>query len=203
MPIITFSVAADADDGSGYYFAATWPPNSGTFVDEPGAVLYAVKDLSDFYYAEVCCMRWDTSTLPDAATVTAANLKLYVTTTPFTEAGRNLIGDYYDFGGEPTVAADWVLETSPSIFTGVLVDTIATGTVLTVPLTNLSGISKTGYTGVRLSISGAAAPAAKAAARFASREDATNPEPQLEVTYSEAAAATVPVVRHALGGGRW
>lgn len=203
MPTVTFSVAADTDDGSGYYFAATWPPDSGTFQNEPGAVLYAVKDLSDFYYAEVCCMRWDTSTLPDAATVTAANLKLYVTTVSFTEAGRNLVGDYYDFGGEPTVAADWVLETSPSIFTGVLVDTIPTGTVSTIPLTDLSGISKTSYTGVRLSISGGApAAASKSAARFAARESGFA-TPQLEVTYSEAAAATVPVARHALGGGRW
>ena len=84
-----------------------------------------------------------------------------------------------------------------------LVDTITQFVVLTIPLTDLSGVSKTGYTGIRLSISGAAAPAAKAAVRFASHEDATNPEPQLEVTYSEAGAATVPVVRHALGGGRW
>jgi hypothetical protein len=210
MPTDTFTIATAADDGSGYYVSTnTWPPNppaaGSTFVDEPGDLLIAVKEDNPAgppdYYAEVCCMRWDTSSIPDAATITGVDLKLHLVSVT-TTLTRNLVGDYFDFGGEPTVAADWILSANPSIFTAVDVASLTVGAVNTFALTDLTGISKTGFTGIRLTIDNNTSPVDnKSAARFASFEDPTNPAPQLVVTYTT--LASVPVVRHAIGLGRW
>lgn len=191
MPTDTFPIAADADDGAGYYFHTAWPPSGGTFAAEDGiALLVAAKEESDFYYAEVVLLRWDTSSIPDTATITGANLKLYLVS-KVTTLTRNLVGDYYDFGGSPTVAADWILTPSPSIFTAVDVATgLTTGAVNTIALTDLTGINVSGYTGVRLAIDGGdTGVEVQSKARFASREDTTNQEPRLEVTYT---LATTP-----------
>lgn len=196
MPIQSFTIQVASDDGSGYYSSTnTWPPNppaaGSTWVDEPGALLLAVKEDDPAgppdYYAEICCMRWDTSALPDDATITGATLKLRLVSV-VTTLTRNVEGTYYDFGGEPTVAADWILSAPASIFTPVDVAGLTVGAVNNFDLTDLTGISLSGYTGIRLNISGDAAPVNnKSAARFASYEDPSLPAPQLDVTYTQPA----------------
>jgi len=130
-------------------------------------------------------MRWDTSVIGSGSTVTAATLKVYVISKQLNEAGRSLVGDYYDFGSEPTVGADWVETASPSIFTAIGIGSITAGAVNNITLTDLSGISRTGYTGIRLTLSSGAPTAGNTDfVQFATREHATFQEPRLSVTWT-------------------
>jgi hypothetical protein len=95
-----------------------------------------------------------------------------------------LVGDYYDFGGEPSVAADWILTASPSIFTAKRLNTFTAGSPSTITLNDLSGINTSGYTGIRLTLdSGTPSAAFENNIIIASSENTTYLGVQLDVTY--------------------
>ena len=181
MPTDTFSTT-DANDGSGYYAGgATWPANSGTWNDEPGGSIWVSKtDEGVNYTQDSAFLRFDTATIDDAATITAATLKLYVVSKTDSD-NYSLVGDAYDFGGEPTVAADWVETASPSIFSAVDLGSLTTSAVNNIAITDLAAVNKTGFTGIRLTLS-AGTPTAANFVEFAASEHAQQ-EPRLEVTY--------------------
>ena len=183
MPTDQFPIAADADDGTGYYQDSSWPPSGGTWSDYTGGNIFASKvyDGASTYTQDSAFLRFDTSSIPDGATITAASLSLYVVAKADSES-YSLVGDYYDFGGEPTVAGDYEETPATSIFTAEDLTGIGTGTILAVDLTDLTGINKTGYTGIRLTLS-AGTPTSNNYLEIADHESA-NTEPTLEVTYT-------------------
>lgn len=179
----TFSITTNANDSTGEYQHSSWPPNAGTWVDDSGLdSIYAAKHfVSPTYYGVDGYLRFDTSSLPDAATITSASLKLYCIDKNDNN-NYSLVGDYYDFGGSPTVAGDYVETASPSIFAAVDLGAIGIG-LNTINLTDLTGISKTGITGIRLTLS-SGTPTLLNHVRFAALEHTSLTEPQLVVNYT-------------------
>src|SRR5215204_483026 len=112
MPTDTFSIAVDADDGSGWRADAVWANiTAGTFSDS-SAVFDDTRSTVGKYFTGTeyrvpnAFLRFDTSTLPDDATVTGANLLIHVEEIANADT-VSVAADYYDFGGEPPVAGDW------------------------------------------------------------------------------------------------
>lgn len=137
--------------------------DSGTFAshdaDDPNNILVERSWSGSIdYYIGHGYLRFDTSSIPDGATITAAELQIYVISKVVTD-GLSLLGDYYDFGGTPAVAADWV-HTPPGGAASSLISALTAAAVNTLTLSNLASINKTGYTGIRLGISARAADAA-------------------------------------------
>lgn len=183
MPVDTFSTLA-GNDGTGFYQHTAWPPNPGTWFGDAATELWVAKSLAaTIYSADITCLRWDTSSIPDNATITAALVQLY-TISKVDSDNYSIVGDYYDFGGEPTVAGDWIETASPSIFSAADLSSVPTGVVNEVELTDLSGISKTGITGIRLTLSTGTPVIGENNILFADAEDTVNQEPRLVVTYS-------------------
>lgn len=188
MPITTFSIAADADDGSGWRADTVWANiASGSFFDS-SATFDDTRSTAGKYWTGTefrvpnAFLRFDTSALDDAATISAANLLINVEEIANVD-GVSLAADYYDFGGEPPVAADWEQSSSGDCIASFAIASLVDDTVNTLPLTGLAGISKTGITGIRLAPSNTTAPTGFNYIHFGSREHATLQEPRLEVTW--------------------
>lgn len=196
MPTATFSIASAADDGTGIAQNNSWPPTTWTDdSDNADNALYNSKGSfsSVTYYHEQSFMRWDTSPIDDLSTILAANLAVWVDSKQDADNAFSFVGDYYDFGGEPTVSGDRVETPSPSIFTAVDITGITVSAVLTLPLTDLSGISKTGFTGIRTGLSAGTptlGPLVQNSVRIIAFEHATLQEPQLQVTWAVASQFT-------------
>jgi hypothetical protein len=155
MTVTTFDVSAHAQDTNARYDHTAWPPSGGTFTPFDAAGVLFIKKYfgAGSYQANVGLIRWDTSSIPDTDTITAATLSVKIADIPSNGNGMSLVGDYYDFGGTPAVAADWIETASPSIWTPAAVSTFTNGQRKILTLTDLSGINKTGYTGIRLTLS--------------------------------------------------
>src|SRR5439155_13028215 len=95
----------------------------------------------------------DTSALPDNATVTSATLKVYVTAKADAD-DRSLMAEYYSSSNWPIDPADYSLSSSGNALSGADITGITVGSVNSFALTGLTGISTTGYTGLRLHVSG-------------------------------------------------
>lgn len=197
MPTDTFPISPSTNDGTAFWSRATYPPTTSTttFGDEPGDTLFVTNGFfSPNYIIEETFLRFDTSTISSSATITAANLLLYALSKVDGANNKDLVGDYYDFGGEPVIEADGIEGASPSIFSAVDLAAITTSAVNTIALTDLTGVKRagenngqgfTGITGIRLTLT-AGIPTVDNNVQFAAQEHA-NQEPRLEVTY------TIPV----------
>ena len=187
---LTFTIASAGDDGSEWR-DGTFPPTGGFHTDD-GDIAYAAKGTN---YSNVALFRWDTSSIPDGATITEAEFR------PYLNDGENgtdifsLIGDYYDFGGEPSDSTDWTLTVSPSIFDpihlGDLESNLLNGTQLSIPLTDLTGINVSGYTGIRCSLDAAGTPTTDNAAQLRTFEHTANQPAQLFVAYTDTEGSPV------------
>jgi len=156
MTVSTLPVAVAGDDGDLEYSHSSWPANGGTFINTAAYAngVVAAKSLYlGTYYNAVALLRFNTGAIPDDATITGVVLKLYIESKLDSADNYGLVGDYYDFGGEPTVAGDWI-ETATSIFTAIDIGSLTATAQNNITLTNLSGINKTGYTGIRLTLTG-------------------------------------------------
>lgn len=217
MPTDTFTIANANDDGSGYWrddIPYTWPPAESWVNDPADTILYVSKGEfgsgggGAYYYATNVFFRWDTSSIPNSAVVTAASLRMYLIHYNKASTGWGMVGDYHDFGGEPSVAADGNENISPSIFTRVDLDPgFVENADLDCVLTDLSGINKTGYTGIRIGLDegGRIPPLAgdDTAMQFAAYEFAGVHQARLIVTYTAGVDTEALAVSHGMGMGRW
>lgn len=157
MTITTFYLGTNYtyDAQCGYTGAGSWPPNGGTFTQtSSNATVRAYKILSGTYGAMTAQFIWDTSSIPDGDTVTDATLRLHVYNQAIQNANTlSIVGDYH-VHSIPSVAGDWIETASPSIFTAVPLSGVSINAFLEIPLTDFSGINKTGQTGVRITLSG-------------------------------------------------
>jgi hypothetical protein len=188
-----FSIAASADDGDIVRASAgEWPP-TGAFTT--GTIATEVLVRKNRFgggggEAWVGVLRFDTSTLSDADVVTAATLRISVTAKATSEA-RDLNIEYYDSGAAIS-DDDWILTcgtTGAQVAAATWQAWATTGTV-DVALGNLSNISQTGITGLRLSLSSDVQPPLSNDTRvhFASLDHTTRDEPKLLVTTADAPA---------------
>ena len=159
-----------------------YPPKDGPFSRQPnGATVEASKSYqgSGGYYVRNALLRWDTSSIPDNATITKATLRFWCTVSNPSEA-RNLVAEYWGWDG--TSRTDWSSKPSDTPVFRTPVANITSGASNSAEFADLGGISKTGWTLIRCHISGGT-PTGYNYVVMSSSED-TNPEPQLIVEYT-------------------
>ena len=158
---VSFAIANGNDDGTGYRQNTSWASiGSGAFTAESTANIWASKvyDGSTNYFEDVAWVRFDTSSIPDNAIIKAARLKFWAVGKADSANNFALIADYYDFGGEPSVAGDWIQTASPNILESYDLTAVLSGAWNVQEITDLRGINKVGYTGIRLTLDAAATP---------------------------------------------
>lgn len=195
MPTDTFTIAANSDDGYGRELGVGWPVSSADiFADEPFGpdICSVAKHANGGFYVICGYLRFDTSSLPDTAVISAAALKLFLLDDASPDAGTTIAVDYYDFGGSPSTVADWELSSNGNAVSAFTISSLTSGVVNTIALTSFAGISLNGFTGFRIAPATTTQPTGDNFADFASLEHATGAPPQLEVTY------TVPVATAAV-----
>lgn len=176
---VDFYSPADEDDGCCTRSDSTYPPGTANQGSNTGGYLklYKQNDGST-YYVSCILLRFDTSTLPDNATITSATLYLRVyTATALNTGGRNADGEYYSFTS--------ISNSDYSASVGTTAFSISSGNLYpdeTISLSNLSNISKTGYTGFRIGISGGA-PSAYNGVHYDIYGQSQSYPPKLTVTY--------------------
>jgi hypothetical protein len=182
---MTFSLAAGADDGDLQMRSPAsqgYPPTGAADASSSGSVMTAGRRLAFGNYSVlVPLLRFDTSGLPDGATITSATLKLYVVGKADAD-DRGLMAEWYAASNWPIDGADYSLDSTGSALAGSDITAITVGAVNSFALSGLSGVSTTGSTGLRLHVSGGV-PAGDNYAQFASFENA-NTEAQLVVTWT-------------------
>ena len=178
----TFSIVTGTDDQQVLRSSTQYPPESGTFSRQAtGATVEASKNNQgrEGYYVRNALLRWDTSSIPDNATIKKATLRFWCTVRNPSEA-RNFVAEYWGWNG--TSQTDWSGTTPATPIFQVPIANIANGIQNSVTFADLGGISKTGWTLIRCHISGGT-PTDYNYVVMSSFES-TNPEPQLIVEYT-------------------
>ena len=187
MSTQVFSITAGADDQRIYRNGNSYPP-TGTFTRDTSSELTMPQRA--FVSGGVppaaisnSLLRWDTSSIPDGAVPQSASLDLVGWNFKSDANSRSVVGEYYNWDGVNTT--DWAQDapTTGLAFSKTIASWNATGNN-SIPLTNLSGINKTGYTSLRLHISGGT-PTDQNYVDIATYEHATKTEPRLTVTYDD------------------
>jgi hypothetical protein len=160
-----FAVAASGDDGQArhYDYGPTYPPMAGKDQNSSNTYLVAQRSFTGTYYATtVGLMRWNTAQQPDGTAwpantlVTGAYFRpRYAATGNQTVNNDTLVLQWYAWT-PPISDAYWtnaVPSSGDASYAGA--DTIANyADYHNTPLTNLSQINLSGYTGIRAGISG-------------------------------------------------
>lgn len=189
MSVADIPINASNLDGYRNCNLGTYPPGStdNASGSTTGTTIYVERSYngSTQYDITVGLLRFDTSVLPDDATVSAATLEVYVKSHSDTNT-LNLCGEYYDPG---TIdSADWTAGEATTAFSTALsgiTDSAAKIITLSSAAANISLVS---YTGIRLTISKRAADAAPTGnnnVQIASYDDTSFAEPILHVTYTQ------------------
>jgi glucose/arabinose dehydrogenase len=179
---MTFSVTVSGDDGDLNARGSTYPPAGTPAPYTAGVFITAGRRFAFGSYENLVTLaRFDTSALPDNATVTSARLRVYVTAKSDAD-NRNLIGDWYPPSHWPIDANDYTLNAQGGAFTADIT-ALPTGGLADIPLTTTTGISTTGLSALRLLVDGGQ-PAGDNYVQMASWDNTTYPEPQLVVTYT-------------------
>ena len=183
---LTVSVASGGDDGD-VAVRSSWsnpyPPSASPASNSTGTVYTAARRRAyGNYQVLVSLLRFDTSAVPDGATITSATLKLHVIDKA-DEDNRALQAEWYPSSNWPIDPADWSLDSTASALAGADITGIPTGQVSNFVLGGLGSISTTGSTALRLHVSGGE-PAGDNYVQLASLEHSSAPEAQLVITWS-------------------
>jgi hypothetical protein len=156
---LTFVVGAGPDDGD------VRVNNMGTGLGYPPATAPSASDsrtsfqvrrsgpIFNGYEISDGLLRFDTSALPDNAVVTSAVLRLWVQSRTSAD-NRDLVAEWYPGSSWPIDGADWTATASSTASTGGGLQSLTVGAFNDLALMGLSSISTTGYTGLRLHVSG-------------------------------------------------
>jgi hypothetical protein len=181
----TFAATLAADDG---YAEVVGPvggayPPSGTASVHGWELTGVSRSLvSGSYQVGSALLRFNTSALPDDVTISSVRLRLFVTAKSDADA-RNLVGEWYPASSWPIGPEDWSLASSANALAGADLSPLLVNASNDVLLSNGTGVSLTGATGLRLHIDGGA-PAGANMIQFASVENPTLTEPQLIVEWT-------------------
>lgn len=182
-----FAVSASGDDGDVERGSASYPPTStsSSYVQVGDATVMVRRSSTPWSYqpVRVALLRFDTSSLPDGATITSAQLQLAVTGKSSTDR-RNLVAEWYPGTSWPADSTDWTVSDSSSAHAGTPLDSISVGQQVSFPLQNLSSIDRMGSTALRVHVSGAATPPTGANdLAYAAHDHQSLPGPTLLVQY--------------------
>jgi hypothetical protein len=193
-PPYAVCVGAPASDEYALAQSSNYPPVfSGC--NTSSAYLFASKSfVGPQYQVHNALMKWDTSSLPDAATVTAATLRVFSPASSNSNTdSRNLTGDWYNWDSQKAGCdkTDSTASGGNDAIAGVSI-----GAILfdynTFSLTDSAGfphISVTGSTYLRLNVSGGQ-PTGQNIVWLASRDNTQVAGPALIVDYDIAPTAT-------------
>lgn len=192
MTELTFSTA-DADDGyvwQSHTTAQGWPPATNTEVGRSFAegVAWAQRTwqpafVNTEYNLGVSLFKWNTSALPDEATVLSAQLRVYSQWAEATQVGSQVKMEWYVFNG---TNADQTQTITANAHAGENITNYPLGGYRVIPLINPTNVSSTGYTGLRVHIDTlGATPTGSNTVGFSTSEHATDDAPRLIVYYYE------------------
>jgi hypothetical protein len=188
---ITAVVSAGADDGYVGLAGSAYPPSGAGVPETAGSsVTVGRRSVHTGFELYTGLVRFDSSAIPDGATITSATLRVYVTGKADGD-NRNLVAEWYDAANWPIGGGDSVVSSSASALGGADITQIATGASNDFDLAGLGSVSKTGYTGLRLSVSGGQ-PSADNYLQFAAWDHPSLPEARLIVTYTTTAPPPPP-----------
>lgn len=157
MTVTVFTIAAGADDGhvEGAGVTASGYPPAYDSADPASDNFRTLSLLSGgSYYYDESLLRFDTSALGAGAVVSAATLTIYALSKVDTDS-RSIQGEYHTW--TPAMGAgNYTTTPGDTAFTAVTIASITTSAEHVFTLTNLGSINVTGYTGFRLSVTGAA-----------------------------------------------
>jgi glucose/arabinose dehydrogenase/PKD repeat protein len=180
---VTFTVGASGDDGDVVASGLSYPPAGSPSANTAGTAVTVARRLAHTgFEVYTGLLRFDTSSIPDDATVTAATLRVQVTARQSSD-GRSLAGEWYDAANWPIDAGDYALNNSGSALAGSPLAGITVGIANDFALSGLGSIAKTGFSALRLHLDGGQ-PAGDNYLLFASFDHGTLTEPQLVVTYT-------------------
>ena len=179
-PTTEFDIAASGDDAEAYSDRESWTPSCDGVDTSDDSITVEKDDVgSGDFSIKVGFVRWDTGSIPDTATITSASFEPYVRNAKDDDS-RNFVGEYYT-SWPLTCSGDWTATVGTNAFTEDITG-ISDGQRHTIALSNLSNISLTTYTGLRLGISGGK-PTDENQVRMDSFDDDDN-DPRLSVTYT-------------------
>jgi hypothetical protein len=179
---VTFSVATSGDDGNLTASGGVYPPGGTPAVNTTGPSLTAgPRFVFGGYETLVTLLRFDTSPLPDNATIISAKLRLNVIGKADTN-GRNLVGERYSASHWPIDASDYTPNANGTAFS---VDITALNAQVAndLALNNPGSILTSGMTALRLTIGGGQ-PTGDNYVQLAAYDHSTLTEPQLVVSYA-------------------
>lgn len=186
MPTATFALASQSDMAFLSLEGASYPPS--TFIDYTSSNIGGTQAgrnvvAGPSYEIRNTLLRFDTSSLPDTAVISGASLWA-ITTGLRAQDSRNLTADFYTWSN-PVSSSDITATAQTGAINGYPLASIlsTTGTPATIPLDSVSGISKSGYTYLRLHASGGQPSVGENYWNFADYTTATYQEPQLIVYY--------------------
>ena len=183
-PTTSFSVPGSGDDGYVNRKSGVYPPGGTITTSTTAADLTVSRSFAlSTYEIWVSVMRFDTSSLALAASISTAKLHLYGKSRTATD-GRSLVLEWYDPSNWPISTAMYA-ETAPASPAGSVGLTVFLSTVdNAITLANADvNINQLGYTAVRAHISGGQ-PTGNNKVTIASWDDTTNAAPALEITYT-------------------
>lgn len=205
MPSMSFS-SVTTDDGNVQKTDSSYPPGGTATVNTTNASVTVGRRFTGGNYAIFTgLILFDTSGLPDDATILGVDLNLYGKTNNDND-NRSMVVEWYDASNWPISSGDYAESSTGDAGTFDLGG--ISGGANTFPLTNFAGaIDVAGDTGIRLHIDGGQ-PTADNILAFAADEDASNPAPQLTVYYSTpsdpwVSDGTVPGGRQIAVANRW
>lgn len=184
MPI---SVAASADDVEvSRIGSAVYPPNTADSVAAAGSQLFVDRSFAvSSYSVAVALIRWDTSVIPVGAVIVGASLRVRIGNLRLSADARSLVGEWYPATNWPIDASDYTDVPSNTALAGVPISGIAADTSYDWPLVDAAtNINRSGYTAIRLHISGGV-PSGSNYVSVRAFDDSAAPEPQLLLTLAK------------------
>lgn len=149
---ITFTLAANGDDGYAEGSGAAYPPSAST-ADSAGSDVIVQRGLigGTTYFVRNGLYRWDTSSLV-GATIVGAELRLSPNSVTNTD-DLSLVGEWYDTANWPIDSTDFTATPSATAISGRRVAEVVTGRYNLFGLDNSpANLNLSGYTGLRLHI---------------------------------------------------
>jgi hypothetical protein len=178
---VTFTIAAGTDDGfvGANFTSTTWrPPTAGT-ADATDNDLLVDSNKSGANYANwEALLRWDTSSLDDAAVISGAVLRFWATTVIDNDI-RSVIAEWYESGAITT--GDYTATPGTNAHEGHPLSGLVVDDYNDLLLIGAdANVNRTGFTGLRLAISDPA-PVLQNRLMIAAFEDPVATPPQLIV----------------------
>jgi hypothetical protein len=193
----TFSIVASGDDDNIETGGVqTYPPNNSPYNQTTRDIVQPYRGVlsGNWYYVANGLMAFDTSALPDNATITGASLLTDVVS-KWNADGLSLTADAYNWGPQAE-GTDHSHAPQTGVLSATPLSSLSVGDQQTINLENAaSWVSKDGWSQIRFHITqraSDAAPTGENGIGFASWDHATKTEPKLVVTYTTGGTTTPP-----------